>query len=526
MFRHYRIAAMTIVLLLGGNASAQELWVSKDGSIRNADARAMALGQGQIFLATRSEVYRSSGPQGRWESVFALPSGDNEIASIASGHGGIYVGTRRGLYRSLDGGRTWGNVFKTVIPEKSSILSISLPAPGAVIVGTERGLFMSADRGAGWKDISGTLKNKRIACVVSAQGAVYASSDEGVFARRSGSDGWERVYIKTGSGDEPLPDEAAGAYEIEEVEQGLSAPLAVCGARLYAATGKKILFSVDGGRSWTDIPTAGLSGPVNCLLPSGDGAKLYAASTKGVFEYSPEKTCWAELYRGMGSAAAVRSIIFDAESDGLLWAITDRGICRYEAGRFIEDSSIDIERGMEGMRIIYDGEPAFRDLQKAAMNVAEVEPEKVKAWRTEARLRALIPTVSLGIDNSTSNTYEIYTSATKDYVVNGPDDISKGFDVSVSWDLGDILFSGDQTNIDVRSRLTTQLRNDILDDLRRVYYERKRLQFEILTSPPRDMKMRFEKELRIRELTQAIDDLTGNYLTDHMRSPDENGLQK
>jgi len=33
-----------------------------------------------------------------------------------------------------------------------------------------------------------------------------------------------------------------------------------------------------------------------------------------------------------------------------------------------------------------------------------------------------------------------------------------------------------------------QLRNDILDDLRRAYYERKRIQFELMTEPPKDLK--------------------------------------
>ena len=132
-------------------------------------------------------------------------------------------------------------------------------------------------------------------------------------------------------------------------------------------------------------------------------------------------------------------------------------------------------------------------------------------------MRALLPKVSMGIDRSTSSTAEIYTSATKDYVITGPDDINKGYDVSISWELGDLIWSDDQTNIDVRSRLTTQLRNDILDDLRRAYYERKRLQFELIQSPPQDLKSRFERELRIQELTQAIDDLTGNYLSEHMR---------
>jgi hypothetical protein len=72
------------------------------------------------------------------------------------------------------------------------------------------------------------------------------------------------------------------------------------------------------------------------------------------------------------------------------------------------------------------------------------------------------------------------------------------------------------------SSLGVQLRNDILDDLRRTYYERKRLQFELMSDPrPKDMNTKFEKELRLQELTQAIDDLTGNYFSEHARKPKE-----
>ncbi|MFH1189528.1 MAG: hypothetical protein V1682_02415 [Candidatus Omnitrophota bacterium] len=80
-----------------------------------------------------------------------------------------------------------------------------------------------------------------------------------------------------------------------------------------------------------------------------------------------------------------------------------------------------------------------------------------------------------------------------------------------------LIWSDDQTNIDVRSRLTTQLRTDVLDDLRRAYFERKRMQYELAISPPVDAKLRFEKELRVLELTQTIDDITGNYLTVHQK---------
>ena len=71
------------------------------------------------------------------------------------------------------------------------------------------------------------------------------------------------------------------------------------------------------------------------------------------------------------------------------------------------------------------------------------------------------------------------------------------------------------------SSLWVQLRNDILDDLRRAYYERKRLQFEIMANPPKDMKSRFEKEVRIQELTQNIDDLTGSYLSQHIKANEQ-----
>jgi hypothetical protein len=146
-----------------------------------------------------------------------------------------------------------------------------------------------------------------------------------------------------------------------------------------------------------------------------------------------------------------------------------------------------------------------------------VSPEKIKRWHAGSQTKALLPKISVNMDKDRSDTYELYTSSTKDYVLQGPDDTSDGWSVGLSWDIGNLIWSDDQTNIDVRSRLMVQLRNDILDDLRRAYYERKRLQMELLTDPPKDAKARIEKELRLQELTHAIDDLTGNYLSEHIR---------
>jgi len=519
--RKVAITAKLIMFLFLAQPEAQELWVGKDGNVRNSDARALVIGSGEMYLATRNEIYRSGQVKERWESIFSLPSSENEINCVAGRNGTLFAGTRRGLFRSDDRGRTWRNVFKTIIPEKSDILAAETPryARSKVVLGTERGVFISEDNGSGWKDISGILKNVRINGIVCGKDAIYASGDEGVFVRRSGSEDWERVYGKSASS-EGVEMEEPAAVEIEEPDGSPAACIALRDARLYMGIGNKLSYSDDGGKGWVALPSNGLKGDARCILPAQGSDKAYCSTTRGVFEFSPEKKQWLELYRGMEKAVNVRSIVFDRDGESSLWAITDKGLYKFEAGRYADEQALDVERSIRNISIIYDGEPAFRDLQAAALKFAEVSPEKIAKWRTQARLKALVPKISLGIDNNSSNTYEIYTSATRDYIVQGPDDNTKGFDVTVSWDLGGMIWSDDQTNIDVRSRLTTQLRNDILDDLRRSYYERKRLQFEMMASSPRDMKLKFEKELRIRELTQAIDDLTGNYLTDHMKQPD------
>jgi len=516
--RKIAAAVISIALLLNcATLYPQDLWTNKDGGIRNVEARAMLIAGRGIYLATKNEVYRTLDAKDRWQPIFSLPAGDNEITCLDGNGKFIFVGTRRGLFRSQDYGRSWKNIFRTILPEKNNVLCVEMARqnPKKILIGTEKGIFASDDTGGRWNDISGILKNKRVNNIALDKSAVFICGDEGLYVMKDGSAGWERIYVRRPLEKRSLEESSDAA---SEEESGVDVNcIAIKGARVYIGVGRNIIYSDDHGKLWHPFAARGLSGTIVCIAISEKRDLMYCATTKGVFEFSKNDARWMELYKGMDRAVSVNKIIFDGDSENSLWALADKGLYKLESGRYAHDQYIDVERNLKSMKIAFDNEPSFRQLQQAALKFNEVSPDKIRLWRDQARIRALLPKVSLGMDKNRSTNTEIYTSATKEYAVVGPDDFSNGFDLSISWELGDLIWSDDQTNIDVRSRLTTQLRNDILDDLRRVYYERKRLQFELMTNPPQEGKARFDKEMRIQELSQAIDDLTGNYLSDHMK---------
>lgn len=174
-----------------------------------------------------------------------------------------------------------------------------------------------------------------------------------------------------------------------------------------------------------------------------------------------------------------------------------------------------LSSGEDAAKILaqFESEPGIRETQEAAIKYAEVHNEKIKEWRKNVKQRAILPTLSVGVNHDINGTSEIYTSSTANYWAIGPDEKSTGWDVRASWDLGDLIWNNDQNNIDVRSRLMVQLRDDILNEVTHLYFERRKLQIEMLTNPPKNLQAQLDKELRFQELTAGIDALTGGWFS-------------
>lgn len=158
-------------------------------------------------------------------------------------------------------------------------------------------------------------------------------------------------------------------------------------------------------------------------------------------------------------------------------------------------------------------EPTILELQRAAIKYAEVNPDKIMNWRRQAALKALMPEVSVGYNNDADATISTATSNGKTNFWIGPDDTSRGWDVTAKWDLGDLVYNTSQTSIDSRSKLMVELRNDVLGQLNTAYFERRRLQKQLGKISDKESQPYIERDLRIEELTATIDGLTGGYLS-------------
>lgn len=474
-------------------------------------------------------------------------------AVLASGHAGVtFAGAAGGVYRSADGGRTWKRVLRAGIgkgpvrelvsdPAGRSVYAVSgdalylcsgengrwervLTGPGEVLciavnpkaaavllAGLAGGVRVSRDGGKSWEE---PLEGRPAGPVRQAlfdpvrQGTCYAVSDAGLYRSPDAGKSWSRLRLIS------RPEEE-GSMEQEEEELPVPEEAALCrlaadgAGNLYFSTGRGVFLSADAGTTWGPIPTVGMgTPPVSHLLPGPSQAGgLYAATSDGVFAYSAEWKAWrpvAEL-----AAQGAGSMGLDAE-ERLLWVATRRGLLRLPAAGI--DAPHDAR---EGSRLLSSAGPPIAAVHAAAVRYAEVHPGKISRWRTLARLRSLVPSFTLGLDRDRDTNIVSSTAQGVTRFTAGPERETLSLDFGFTWDLADLLWSTDQTAIDVRSRLMVQLRQEVLEETTRLYFERKRLLAEFAGHPSDDPLLDGERDLRVEELTAQLDALTGGWFSEN-----------
>ena len=123
---------------------------------------------------------------------------------------------------------------------------------------------------------------------------------------------------------------------------------------------------------------------------------------------------------------------------------------------FADENSAPLETQTQDILKRFETEPTISDVQEAAIKYAEVHPDKIKAWRESANKKALLPNVSVGLDRYVIDYWHWDSGTSPDTLQKGKDAVS--WDVTMTWDMGELIWTSDQTSIDTRSKLMVQLR--------------------------------------------------------------------
>ncbi len=368
-----------------------------------------------------------------------------------------------------------------------------------------------------WKSIDGA------AC---RDGRIFVVSGGDVFIKETLRGEWSKISLYPGPvGEDINTDESV--YEQDIAEEGPEEDLfAAARSSIYPegpggvtiSTPKGIYrITVDGKKH--AFGTEGLPAErVEHVVDAENG--LFAATDRTVFRFRESDGVWFPVFEGAGTGR-INFMYSDRVEDERrrLWvACGEEVYMSYLDG----DGEIVFEMKDPGSEVFIRPEPSVIEVQRMAIEYAEVSPDKIRSWRNAARWKALMPKLSTGFGEDRGRDVEIYTSATTSYHYIGPEEVSGGWDVDLSWDLSDLIWNEAQTSIDVRSKLMVQLRNEILQEVTRLYYERKRIINDVETaytgkgrgkgkedSKGHRAQSSQEKLIRIEELTAHIDALTG-----------------
>jgi len=435
---------------------------------------------GWICVASKNSLYesRDSGKTFRKIAVFK----DEELQHLFFDPylaDRFYAVTSRHFCRVKDA--ELENLFSVSSQE---VIYTAVKDKGFFFVGTNQGFYLAAEDDLVWKK-SRALNDSSVYGVEPGAEGVYLASDKGVYLYSQDTSSVQRLFVARKEEDSDSESLVPKVIKIDIFDDN----------NIMLGTSKGLFVSNNKGSSWDKVFVPGIDSLfINCIAQTSlQNNAVYIGSSKGFFIVNLEKRTCRQIFEGLSSLS-----IWWAEfsSNGNVYLATSKGL--------FKNNYFTASYKSTGLKKILANEPSIDEVQQVSLKYNEVHPDKIARWRNALKYRAFFPEVSLDFDKTVTTAL----GATYDRVQVGPQD----WGINLKWDVGNLIWNDDQTSIDNRSKLNTQLRLDILDEINRVYFERLRLKNEI-AARSMDEEELFAKELRLRELTAIIDGYTGGFFS-------------
>ena len=422
----------------------------------------------------------------------------------------LLAGTDRGLYRWTGAG--WSSVLA-----RGGVRALDRTAD-AVLVATPRGLYRWPDAGSSSRFVPLGVGARVHGVAVDAAGAEWVATQVGLFVRRAGATRFERdrslppgeVHHVRATGDEVWVATrrrlwvSRGGAGFEPALAGLDDGWwELCGAvRLPEATLVCVpdgVWRVGGGQPLRLRPALGeLRG---LAVHAG---RVLLASERGLFDLP--------VGGDFGAAGAV----IDGDTRALgrgqpgVLVATANGVARISA----RPAAAPL-RALP-LRRQADGTPEIEKLRRAVLAYLELAPARIARLEMRARNAPLWPEVSATLRGARGRGRDReYDQSFSSGAVRDLLDVEAGHDsdlelrFELEWDLAELRHPSRALAISKERRELIELRDQVLERVHRLYFERLRVLARLAALGPESRDARVELELRSRELAAGLDAWSG-----------------
>ncbi len=171
----------------------------------------------------------------------------------------------------------------------------------------------------------------------------------------------------------------------------------------------------------------------------------------------------------------------------------------------------------------FEDEPSIAQVQQLAMEYTHTHRSQVERWLEASRSAAWLPEFQLRYyyyDRLNSGyDYEADEEGTPLAIQTDADsDRDHVYQATFKWRLDDLMMSSERIRVISEAQDVVKLRDKVLGEVTRIYFDRRRLQVDNLLSPSSDIRSQVEDQLRLMELTAELDAYTGGQFSRRVSS--------
>jgi hypothetical protein len=157
--------------------------------------------------------------------------------------------------------------------------------------------------------------------------------------------------------------------------------------------------------------------------------------------------------------------------------------------------------------------PTVQELQQAALEASPLHLIDVASLRSRARAAAWLPELAGEYQRNVGNIDMLGVSSGAGVDTSALEDVSR-YGVRASWKLSELVFSQQELHVAATALKIQEARHDLLAEVSRLFFERKRLLLKRKLETDPDARKRIT--IDIEEHTAGLDALTAGYLSRHL----------